>query len=292
MRCPTDIPNTRELTISQFKVDTLTQQLQLAQSEVERTSSELSSKVEEFAKYRRTRHAEITQLQAQYDALQQTHSRTESTLKSLQSSHATQTNQLTAALAQVEDFKAKVAEQDARYSSEAAGLRRLVTMMEDREASMKVIVDNYENEWRKAGEAQERKEAVLRDEIERERLRAEDAEKRMEQLEKVFDKMDRGELPFPSVISGVPHTPGTPGTPRQGGTPDVFTQGIMGLSPTVAMASRAQRSGKTFTEVYADHIKLQEDFAKKTFEYEQMERTLTQVLGQIEERVRMILRMT
>ncbi|EIN12937.1 hypothetical protein PUNSTDRAFT_97919 [Punctularia strigosozonata HHB-11173 SS5] len=271
-------------TSTKFKIDSLAQQLQLAQSEVQRTSTELSSKTEEFAKYRRARHAEITQLQAKYDALQQTHGRTESTLKSLQTSHASQTHQLTAALAQVEDLKVKVAEQDARYSSEAAGLRRLVTMMEEREAGMKIIVDNYEAEWRKVGDAQERKEALLRDDIERERRRADDAEKRLEQMEKVFEKMDRGELPFPSVASGVPQTPGTPATPRYAGSPDVFMQGIMGLSPTVAMASRAQRSGRTFTEVYAEYIKLQEDFAKKTFEYDQMERTLTQVLAQIEER--------
>jgi nucleoprotein TPR len=61
---------------------------------------------------------------------------------------------------------------------------------------------------------------------------------------------------------------------------------MMDLSPTVAMASRAQRSGRTFTEVYADHIRLQDEHAKKSAEYDRMARTLAQVLAQIEERVR------
>jgi nucleoprotein TPR len=44
---------------------------------------------------------------------------------------------------------------------------------------------------------------------------------------------------------------------------------MMDLSPMVAMASRAQRSSKTFTEVYANHICLQDEQAKST-EYDRM----------------------
>lgn len=66
----------------------------------------------------------------------------------------------------------------------------------------------------------------------------------------------------------------------------------MGLSPTVAMASRSQRSGKTFTEVYADYVRLQEDYARKSAEYDHMDRTLSAVLAQIEERVRMLWNMS
>ena len=65
---------------------------------------------------------------------------------------------------------------------------------------------------------------------------------------------------------------------------------MVGLSPTVAIASRAQRGGKTFTEVYADYVKLQEELAKKTAECDHMDRTLSQVLTQIEERVSAIQR--
>ena len=43
---------------------------------------------------------------------------------------------------------------------------------------------------------------------------------------------------------------GTPGN-------DILASGMMGLSPTVAIASRVQKGGKTFTEVYADYVKLQ-----------------------------------
>jgi len=52
------------------------------------------------------------------------------------------------------------------------------------------------------------------------------------------------------------------------------TEGILGLSPTVAMVNRSQKSGKTFTEVYTDYIRLQDELAKKSAEYDHMDRTL------------------
>ncbi|KAI0629748.1 hypothetical protein C8Q77DRAFT_263303 [Trametes polyzona] len=282
----------RELTSSEtstkFKLDSLTQQLELARSEAERTAAELATKTEEFAKYRRTKHAELTQLQAAHDSLAQTHASTESTLKALQSAHTAQSHQLTQALTRVQDLKGQLAEQEATYSSEAAGLRRLISMMEEREAQAKAIVDSLEKDFAGVGDRAERREAVLREEIENQKQRAEEAEKRVEELQAVLDRLDRGEFPIPS-FAGSPGAPTTPArglsTPVRNGTPgDLLTQGMLGLSPTVAMASRAQRGGKSFTEVYSDYIKLQEDYARKCAEYDHMDRTLSAVLAQIEER--------
>lgn len=184
----------------------------------------------------------------------------------------------------------QLAEQEATYSSEAAGLRRLVGMMEEREAHAKDIVNNIEREWAAVGEKAERREMKLKEEIDREARRADDAEKRVEELERVFERMDRGEFPVPqSSISSAFRSPGPgsmPSTPARNvhGTPDFMTQGMMGLSPTVAMASRAQKTGKTFTEVYGEYVKLQEEYAKKCAECDHMDRTLQAVLSQIEER--------
>ncbi|OSD07459.1 hypothetical protein PYCCODRAFT_1456277 [Trametes coccinea BRFM310] len=282
----------RELTSAEtstkFKLESLSQQLELARGEAERTSAELAAKTEEFAKYRRTKHAELTQLQAAHDSLVQTHASTETTLKALQSAHTAQSHQLTQALTRVQDLKGQLAEQEATYSSEAAGLRRLIAMMEEREAQAKAIVDSLEKDFAGVGERAERREAVLREEIENQKQRAEQAEKRVEELQAVLDRMDRGEFPVPA-FAGSPGAPGTPArgvsTPVRNGTPsDILTQGMLGLSPTVAMASRAQRGGKSFTEVYSDYIKLQEDYARKCAEYDHMDRTLSAVLAQIEER--------
>lgn len=272
----------------QFKLDSLTQQLQLAKDEAERTSADLLAKSDEFAKYRRAKHAELVQLQAAHDSLVQTHAATESTLKALQSSYASQSHQLSQALTRIQDLTGQLAEQEATYSSEAAGLRRLVEMMEEREAQSKAIVENIEKEWAGVGDRAERREVVLREEIEAQRQRAEEAENRVSELQKILDRLDRGEFPIPGAPRGsAPSTParGFPSTPGNTSGDFLGMEGMMGLSPTVAMASRAQRGGKTFTEVYADYVKLQDEYARKCAEYDHMDQTLASVLAQIEERV-------
>ncbi|RPD77586.1 hypothetical protein L226DRAFT_326460 [Lentinus tigrinus ALCF2SS1-7] len=162
-------------------------------------------------------------------------------------------------------------------------------MMEEREAQAKAIVDSIEKDFAGVGDRAERREAVLREEIENQKQRAEEAEKRVQELQTVLDRMDRGEFPIPSAFAGSISQPGTPArgmsTPaRNGASPDILTSGMIGLSPTVAMASRAQRGGKSFTEVYSDYIKLQDEYARKCAEYDHMDRTLAAVLAQIEER--------
>ncbi|KAJ3573187.1 hypothetical protein NP233_g2600 [Leucocoprinus birnbaumii] len=266
-------------TSNKFKVDTLTQQLELAQAETKRNSDELNAKIEEFTKYRRTKHAELTTLQAAHDALAQTAESAQASLKALQTAHSTQSHQLTQALSKVQDLTGQLAEQETKFANEAGGLKRLVTLMEEREKQAKEIVENLENEWAGVGQKAEAREAVLKEEIEKERRGREQAEKRIKNLENVLEGVNRGELPLPGrgSLPGTPmRTPGTPGDP--------FNDALMGLSPTVAIASRSQKSGKTFTEVYTEFVKLKEDYAKKVMEYDHMERTLESVLAQIQER--------
>ncbi len=256
----------------------MTQQLQLAQAEVERVNAELVTKSEEFTKYRRTKQAELATLQANYDSTLQTHDSTQASYKALQSAHTSQTHQLTQALTKVHDLSAQIAEQEAVFNNEANGLRRLVSVLESREKQAKEIVDSIEKEWEEFNSKMEREGSALKSEAEREKKGREEAEKKLDHLQTVLDKMGQGELPLPGRL---------PGTPLRGFI-DESTDGMMGLSPTVAIASRAQKTGKTFTEVYADYVRLQEDFSKKCLEYDHMDRTLTQVLAQIEERVSLL----
>jgi len=261
----------------------------LAKEESERAINELNQKSDEFSKYRRAKHAELLEVQAERDSLAQSSSASESSTKALQAANKSLSQQLTQALTRVQELTGQLAEQEATYSSEAAGLRRLVVMMEEREQHAKEIVDGLERDWATIGEKAERREMKLKDEIDREAKRADDAEKRVQELERLLRGLDTGDFPTaPSIstVGGIPRNSGSvPSTPARG---SVYASpgdlGMMGLSPTVAMASRAQRSGKTFTEVYAEHVKLQEEYARKSAEYDHMDRTLQAVLTQIEER--------
>ena len=51
------------------------------------------------------------------------------------------------------------------------------------------------------------------------------------------------------------------------------------------MINRMQKSGKTFTEVYADYVRMQSELSMKTSEIDRLDRTLAEVLAELEERV-------
>ncbi|KAH7885445.1 hypothetical protein F5I97DRAFT_1885511 [Phlebopus sp. FC_14] len=266
-------------TSNKFKIETISQQLALSQSDNERTTAELTAKSEDYARYRRTKHSEFVQLQAAHDALTQKHTSLESSFKAMQSTHAAQTHQLTQALGKVQDLQGQLAEQESAFSTEVSGLKRLVTIMEERERQTKEIVDGIEREWAGVGDRAEKREAALKAEAEKERHAREEVEKRMEELETVLEKMHRGELPVAGRTAALPGTLG-----RASSSQDHVADAMLGLSPTVAMVSRVQKGGKTFTEVYADYVRLEEEYAKKCAEYDHMDRTLSDVLAQIEER--------
>lgn len=255
----------------------------MAQAEAERTSSELATKSDEFTRYRHAKHSELATLQASYDSVSQSSTASQASLKALQSSQVAQSHQLSEALTRVQDLKGQLAEQEATYSGEINGLRRLVEMMEEREKRAKDVVESIEREWADVGERAERRENELKKEVERERKARLEVEKRAEQLEIVAERIGRGELPIPGRTG--PANPGTPLRTPGLGQLDATTEGIFTLSPAVAIASKAQKTGKTFTQVYADYVQLQEDYAKKCAEYDHMDRTLNSVLLQIEERV-------
>ncbi|TFY82201.1 hypothetical protein EWM64_g1811 [Hericium alpestre] len=70
---------------TKFKLDSLSQQLQLAKDEAARATSELTVKAEEYTQYRHTKHAELAALQSTHDALVQTHASTGAKLASIDS---------------------------------------------------------------------------------------------------------------------------------------------------------------------------------------------------------------
>ncbi|KAJ3731245.1 hypothetical protein DFJ43DRAFT_435652 [Lentinula guzmanii] len=265
-------------TSTKFKLESLTQQLSLAQSEVERVNAELTTKSEEYGKYRRAKQAELVAVQASLNDMTQNYSSSQATLKALQASHTSQTHQLTQALTKVQDLNGQLAEQEATYSTETNSLRRLIEVLEAREKQAKDFVENMERDWAGLGERADEREASLRADIEKEKKAREQAEKKTEQLEVVLDKMGRGELPIPGR--------GAVGTPsrRTSGVFDEVHDGLMGLSPTIAMVSKAQKSGKGFTEVYADYVRLQDEYEKKCAECINMESAMEEILAKIEER--------
>ena len=143
------------------------------------------------------------------------------------------------ALQKVQDLTGQLADQEAKYSSEAANLRRLVQMMEEREAQSKQLVEGIERDWDGLSAKAAARERKLREELEEEQQKVEALKTELEETKAVVDKISRGELPLPPV-----DRPATP------------SNSLAGMSPGLALLSRVQKSGKTFTEVYSGYIRI------------------------------------
>ncbi|EJD40459.1 hypothetical protein AURDEDRAFT_39128, partial [Auricularia subglabra TFB-10046 SS5] len=56
------------------------------------------------------------------------------------------------------------------------------------------------------------------------------------------------------------------------------------LSPTASLASKLQKSGHSYTEVYTDYVRLQDELTRQKHETMRLEDCLAQILANIEER--------
>ncbi len=115
-------------------------------------------------------------------------------------------------------------------------------------------------------------EARLEEELSKERKRGNDLENRLEELRLATDTV-------PWRASGAPRasTP-TPGTPESVGSNSFF------LSPAANLAVKLQKSGRSYTEIYADCVEVNEELVAQE-ETRRLEPALAQILTDIEERV-------
>ena len=86
----------------------------------------------------------------------------------------------------------------------------------------------------------------------------------------VLDRVNSGELPILSATQT---------------SPNVSSDILFGLSPNISMINRMQKSGKTFTEVYAEYVKMQGEIANKQRNIDHLQSSLSGVLAELEEAV-------
>lgn len=252
----------------QFKVQTLEQQLELAQKTSESYSAEVTSKSEEFSKFRREKHAEIVSLQSSLDSLNTSYAGAQATLQSLQETYGRQNQQLTQATQKCSQLEAQLADQAAAFRSESANQERLIELLERRNEQARSRVQEVETEWETMVKTAEDRESTLVAEVERQKNRADQLEAVVEELRVEKERVADGELALLREET----------TPQR-------DRGFFTLSPAAGVAARLQKSGKTFTEVYTDYVRIQGELAGSQSEARRLQDLLSQVLADIEERV-------
>lgn len=224
-----------------------------------------------------SQHAEIVRLQSEVDTLTQDKMSTESRLESVRQVQRAQETQLEEALSRVTTLKAEITHQTTTFRAESETQKRLAELMDRRNDESRRRVEEIEREWDGVVSKATATESKLRDDLDKERKRADDLEQRVEELRFVNETMRHGGAAGEFGTPGRASTP-APGTP--GGANPFF------LSPAATLASRLQKSGRSYTEIYSDFVRVSEELTSQKEESRRLETALTQILTDIEERVR------
>ena len=221
-------------------------------------------------------HAEIVRLQSQVDNLSQENSSAESRLEALKKAKQTQETQLEDSLGRITELRAELAQQTTSFRAESETQKRLAELMDRRNEESRRRLEEIEQEWDAMVAKTTNTEARLKEQLSKERQRSDDLETRLEELRLVTDTLRSVDIGTP----GAPRssTP-TPGTPRSVGSNSFF------LSPAANLAIKLQKSGRSYTEIYADYVKVNEELVAQKEETRRLESALAQILTDIEERV-------
>jgi nucleoprotein TPR len=224
-------------------------------------------------------HAEIVRLQSQVDTLTQDKTSAESRLEAMRKARQTQETQLEDALRRITELQTELTQQTTSFRAELETQKRLAELMDRRNEESRRRLEEIEQEWDSMVAKTTETEARLKEELSKERQRGDDLGNRLEELRLVTDTMRPMEI-------------GTPGAPRAS-TPAPGTPGSIGsnsffLSPAANLAIKLQKGGRSYTEIYADYVKVNEELVAQKEETRRLESALAQILTDIEERVSLL----
>ena len=173
---------------------------------------------------------------------------------------------------QITAAEGRLADRTASYKSEISNQTRLIELLERRNDQSRARLEEVEKEWEQMVHAAQEREERLSVETESQRSRADRLQRVVEELQAnqgtnidqtILAFEDSGDTSFPPLRE----------------------QTAFGLSPAAGVAAKLQKSGKSFTEVYAEYVRLQEDLVWSRSEERRVKELLSQVLADIEERV-------
>ncbi len=264
-----------------FKVQSLEQELELIRRNEEWAKAELAKATEAAASHRSKRTSEVVQLQAALDEATSELSAASGKASQLESALSSTTLRLNERTEEVEQLKTRLASQEAAFADESATQAKLHELLQKRAEDAQAREHQADEKWRAALQQVEQGQAELREEIALERKERERVEQEKVDLQLALDRLAEsvGIETDPTNRSIDEDRAAIRGGSRAS-TPHISNVGLntsLIMSPTAALAGKLQRSGKSFTEIYTELARTQEELRREKLE--------TQRLGQVLETV-------
>ncbi|KAI9594712.1 hypothetical protein BDF19DRAFT_107293 [Syncephalis fuscata] len=249
-----------------------TQELTLAQQNSEWLTKELEAKSLELQRQRQERAEETTQLQTALSVAREEQTTAVQKAIAIERRLEVCTRKLEEALERQRDLEQQQAETDAAFKTEMEAQRRVCELWESGQREARERVEQLE------GLMLEMRAAVDRAEERCRLAELQEAETQKElgqQLETQTTELDRLKEELHTVNELL-------GNRESLQAPNADASVI--LSPTAAAVSRMQKSGKTFTQIYSDYIRVQEELTAEQRENQRITESLTGILREIDER--------
>lgn len=234
-------------------------------------TTELERGRQEWATYRRETHDQLVRVQTELEESQIDQRNAQSSLDNLRTSHDALKHRHEETLSQLAHLREESEANQGSFASEMSSMKRLVDMMDTREADRRKRVEDIERGLEEERERMKEREDELRNELEREREKFDALETRYGEMR---EALERG---AGAARSGSPFVDG-PGTPSPVGSG-------FALSPSAQLAVRGQKSGRSYAEIYAEYVRMEQELIGERAETKRLSDCLAQILGDIEERV-------
>ena len=259
----------------QFKVSTLEQQINLLQDGNDKLNNEYSEQLARYAELRRTRTEEVSTLQSKLDHKTADHDREAERARTLQAANGELERKLNQTLEKNRDLQSNEAANARAFQEEMQICKNLLKQYEKIADEAKARVADIETEEEAIRAELAKREESLVGQTDRERERAEAAQRKVEELEEVLQRVQVGEFSMADTSFNRSRTPMSPG-------PGMTS---LMLSPTASIVSKFQRGGRSITEVYADYVRLQKELQQEKQEKARLETTLNDIFNEIQDRV-------
>ncbi|SAM76766.1 uncharacterized protein UBRO_01625 [Ustilago bromivora] len=289
--------------IAKFKLQGLEQEVQLTKKGAEWAHEQLRKLSESSATFRAAKRAELSRVQADLDNALQEASVARSKVESLQSAYNETSNKLSQATDRVVELQSRIAAQEESFRSEVSSQSQLVNLLERRTEHANQRNADLEEQWEEVLEQCRAREEAAWAETQKEAQLREAVEKENQELSEALDRLaegvgigqgrrENGDSILDQTLDAMSDaghdfdTRSTASTPRRHGlmgTAASFNNSF-GISPTAEIANRIRKSGKSFSQIYMELAKTQEELRRERLEANRLTSVLAQVMDELQER--------
>lgn len=265
----------------QFKIQSLEQELALARKDAEWAHTELTNTTNSATTFRNNSHAEILKLQTALDTAQQSNSTLSTKISSLQSAYDSSVSRLNESNDKLTDLQTRLASEAESFRNEINTQQRLNSLLERRAEDSHRKAEDLEGQWQETLENCREREEAAQQEANEERESRERIENEKAELQVALDRLAES-VGIQVRANGNGSANGSlPGTPLRGLASLPNSQM---MSPTAALAGKVQKSGISFTQIYADLAKTQEELRREKVEREKLENIVSEIEAEIQDR--------